>query len=304
MDDFAKCVITAESARTQKLLEIGIALSAETDLKKLLEKIISYARELTGADAGTLYAVSGENLEFKIIQNDTLGISLGGPGSEPITLAPVPITKSSVSGYVAVTGQMVNIADVYESSEFDFTGPRRYDEKTGYRSKSMLVVPMRDHQGEIIGVLQLLNAKDEATGETIAFPREVEPIASAFASQAAVSLNNAKLISEVRDLFESLIRVMATAVDAKSPYTGNHVHRVAKLNTMLAQAICDSREEPFRDMCFTADEMEEIRLAGWLHDVGKLTTPTYVMDKATKLQGVNDRVELLRLKFELAKART
>ncbi|TAL18794.1 GAF domain-containing protein [bacterium] len=292
--------LTLDASRTAKLVEVGIALSAETNLEKLLEKIISYARELTLADAGTLYTVNGGFLDFKIIQNDTLGIRLGGPGSEPITLAPVPITRSAVSGYAALTGTLVNIPDVYESSDFDFTGPRRYDEKTGYRSRSMLVVPMHDHEGTIIGVLQLLNCTDPAQKTVIPFPREVEPIASAFASQAAISLTNAKLIKEVRDLFESLIRVMATAVDAKSPYTGNHVQRVAKLNTLLAEEINACGEGVFAGVHFTEDQMSEIRISGWLHDVGKITTPTWVMDKSTKLQTVFDRIELVKSRFTAA----
>jgi HD-GYP domain-containing protein (c-di-GMP phosphodiesterase class II) len=292
--------LTIDASRTARLVEVGIALSAETNLEKLLEKIISYARELTLADAGTLYTVNGGFLDFKIIQNDTLGIRLGGPGSEPITLAPVPITESAVSGYAALTGKLVNIPDVYESSAFDFTGPRRYDEKTGYRSRSMLVVPMHDHEGAIIGVLQLLNCTDPVKKAVVPFPAEVEPIASAFASQAAISLTNAKLIKEVRDLFESIIRVMATAVDAKSPYTGNHVQRVAKLNTLLAEEINCCDEGVFSEVHFTEDQMSEIRISGWLHDVGKITTPTWVMDKSTKLQTVFDRIELVRSRFNAA----
>ncbi len=288
-------------AKISRLIEVGIALSAETDLNILLEKIVSYARELTGADAGTLYTVSGEFLNFTIIQNDTLGIRLGGSTGAPISLDPVPINESSVSGFVASKGLAVNIADVYQSDMFDFTGPKRYDKKTGYRSRSMLVVPMRDHDHTVIGVLQLLNALDPVTGEVGEFEPELGELAGAFASQAAVALTNARLINEVRELFDSLIRVLAVAVDAKSPYTGNHVQRVAILNYMIAKAISDSNRGTFAKVKFTDKELDEVRVAGWLHDVGKVTTPVWVMDKATKLATLLDRIELIRVRFELIK---
>lgn len=288
--------------RMRRLIEVGISLSAETDLDRLLEKIVGYARELTGADGGTLYTVEGEKLHFRIIQNDSLSIFQGGASGGELTLEPVPLALSTVSGYAALTGEMVNIEDVYSSDKFDFTGPKTYDSRTGYRSRSMLVAPMKDHEGSIIGVLQLLNAKDPATGATIPFDAEVESMVAAFASQAAIAITNARLIGEVRELFESLIRVLAAAVDAKSPYTGNHVQRVALLNYLMAAAINKAEDDPFSGVRFSDFELDEIRLAGWLHDVGKVTTPTWVMDKATKLQTIFDRVELVKTRFELISA--
>lgn len=155
--------------RMARLIEVGISLSAETNLDRLLEKIVAFARELTGADGGTLYTVEGDKLHFKIIQNDSLGIFRGGASGEALSLEPVPMDRSTVSGYAAVTGELVNIEDVYYSDKFDFTGPKRYDQRTGYRSQSMLVVPMRDYEGQVIGVLQLLNAKDAESGATVPF---------------------------------------------------------------------------------------------------------------------------------------
>lgn len=285
----------------ERLIEIGIALSAELDLLLLLEKIVGCAREMTHADAGTLYLLKDNKLHFRIVQNETLGIFYGGKTGKFINLDPVPLTKSNVSAYVALTGETVNIEDVYESEEFDFTGPRKYDAKTGYRSKSMLVVPMKNHEGEIIGVLQLMNAKDKKIGTITAFPDAVVDLTRAFASQAAVALENAHLIKEIKDLFESLIQVLAVAVDAKSPYTGNHVQRVAMLNVSIAQAINEADEGPFADVFFNEQEMEEIRLAGWLHDVGKVTTPVWVMDKSRKLETIFDRIELIKTRFGLIK---
>lgn len=285
-----------------RLVEVGISLSAETNLERLLEKIVTYARELTLADAGTLYTLEEDRLHFKIIQNDTLGIFRGGATGEALSMEPVPLNRSMVSGYVALTGEFVNIEDVYSSDKFDFAGPKKYDERTGYRSRSMLVAPMRDHEGEVIGVLQLLNATDPETGASIPFAQDVENLTRAFASQAAIALTNAKLISEVRDLFESLIRVLAAAVDAKSPYTGNHVQRVALLNYLIAASINEASDGPFSQVRFTDFELDEMRLAGWLHDVGKVTTPTWVMDKSTKLQTIFDRIGLVETRFSLIAA--
>jgi GAF domain-containing protein len=162
---------------------------------------------------------------------------------------------SNVSAYAALTGKSVKIDDVYASEEFDFTGPRNYDRRTGYRSRSMLVVPMKDREGSVIGVLQLINAVDPETGEICAFSDDVLGLAEALASQAAVALANARLIEETKRLFESLIKVLAVALDAKSPYTGNHVQRVALLNTALAKAVNEAVDGPFADVRFSRDEM-------------------------------------------------
>jgi len=284
-----------------RLIDIGIALSAELDLDRLLEKIVQYTRELTHADAGTLYLLIQGKLHFKIIQNDSLGISKGGTGSY-INLPPVELDKTNVSAYTAITGETVNIDDVYESEDFDFTGPRKYDATTGYRSRSMLVVPMKNHKGECIGVLQLLNATDPSSGTIIPFPPEIVDCVRALTSQAAVSITNATLIKETKDLFESLIKVLAVSVDAKSHYTGNHVQRVAELNVWLARAVNETGTGPLKDIHFSEKEMEEIRLAGWLHDVGKIVTPVWVMDKSVKLESIVDRIGLLKLRFELIKS--
>ena len=283
--------------QVQRLTEIGIALSAELNLDVLLEKIVHHVRELTHADGGTLYLLSDNKLHWKIVQTGTLNIYQGGTTGTPINLDPFPLEKSHVSAYAALMGETVNIDDVYYSDEFDFTGPKRFDALKGYRTRSMLVVPMKDHEDSVLGVLSLVNATDPKTGEVTAFPDEVRDLTGALASQAAVAITNARLIDETKALFESLIRVLAVAVDAKSRYTGNHVQRVAEFNLALAKAINTSRKGPFADTHFSDEELEEIRIAGWLHDVGKVTTPVWVMDKATKLDAVFNRIDLIRTRF-------
>ena len=283
--------------RASRLIEIGIALSAETRLDELFDKIVAYARELTRADGGSLYLLEDGELRFRILQNASLGLFLREGEGESIRLGPVPLVKTNVSAYAALTGRTVVIDDVYTCRDFDFEGPRRYDAETGYRSRSMLVVPLKDTRGEVLGVLQLINATDPETGRVVGFRAEDVRLCEALASQAAVALANARLLHEVQEMLAALVRVLGVAIDAKSPYTGNHVQRVARLNVVLAKALSDADEEPFRDVSFSEEELEEIRIAGWLHDVGKVVTPVHVMDKATKLEGVFDGIDRIRERF-------
>ncbi|TAL16389.1 GAF domain-containing protein [bacterium] len=171
-----------------RLIEIIQDLAAEKNKDALLEKILSGARELTRADAGTLYVVSGGRLHFKVFQNDTIGINYGPTSETVLVLQPVSIDETTVSGFAASRGLALNIPDVYLSSSFDFSGPKKYDAKSGYKSKSMLVVPLRNKNGSVIGVLQLINSIDPATKEIVSFPRRLEELAAAFASHAAETL--------------------------------------------------------------------------------------------------------------------
>jgi HD-GYP domain-containing protein (c-di-GMP phosphodiesterase class II) len=293
----------------KKLTQIGVALSAEKNIGRLLELIVDEARKFTHADGGTLYIMSDDEqeLRFAIVQNDTLKIRMGGISDE-IEWNPVSLTNpdgspnySNVSAYAAVSGNVVNIPDVYDAEGFNFEGTRKFDEKTGYRSKSMLVVPMRNHERDIIGVLQLLNAMDTVTNEPIPFSSDSQEMTESLASQAAVALTNNRLIRDLENLLESVITSIATAIDEKSPYTGGHVRRVAKLTMAIVQKINESKDGPYADVFFNEDQMREIRIAAWLHDVGKVTTPEYVVDKSTKLETICDRIELLKTRFEILK---
>ena len=290
-----------------RLSEIGMALSAEQDRNRLLEMIVELARSLTHADAGTLYIVdhTGTKLEFVVLQNDTMNVRLGGTSGNPVTLPPVHLYKedgepnhANVSSHVALTRQSVNIDDVYSAEGFDFTGTRRYDESTGYRSQSMLVMPMENHEHEIIGVLQLLNAKDPQTGEVTGFSQERMEAVRSLASQAAVALTNTQLINGLKELLYSFMRSIAAAIDAKSPYTKGHIDRVVDLTMRIAESINNQTEGPYAGVSFNANEMEELKLAAWMHDVGKITTPVHVVDKSTKLETIVDRLEFIRARFK------
>ncbi len=297
------------TSQISRLSDIGIALSSQHDLDRLLEMIVEEARRFTFADAGTLYILENNSLQFKILQNDTFKIRMGGTSGQEVKLPPVPLSKSNVSAYAAITGETVNIPDVYHADGFDFTGPRKYDETTGYKSTSMLVVPMTNHEGDVIGVLQLLNAKDLRTNQVVPFAEEFVALTKSLASQAAVAITNARLFHDMENLFDSFVNVMATAIDERSPYTGGHIKKVAALGLLMCEAINDLNDgkypdinapylERFKNLRFSKDQLKEMRIAGWMHDIGKITTPVHIVDKSVKLETIIDRIELVKQRFQ------
>ena len=281
----------------KKMSDIGRALSGVHDLNTLLEMIVDQARSFTNADAGTLYIVENNTLRFQIVQNDSLKIRMGGKSGGTIPFPPVELKETNVSAFVALKGISVNIPDVYDTDLFDFTGPKKFDQSTGYRSKSMLVVPLRNHENDVIGVLQLLNATNPISNEVIAFSQDYENLSESLASQAAVSITNAKLIANMTELFEAFVKVMATAIDEKSPVTGGHIRRVAELTLTMAEVIHDLDEGHFKDKTFSPDQMYELRIAAYMHDIGKVTSPVEIVEKAKKLQTIFDRIQYVRLRM-------
>ena len=296
-------------ARLDQLNEIGVALSKETDTNRLLEAILVAAQKITNADGGTLYRMTEERtLKFEIMRNDTLAIAMGGTTGVEIPFYPVHLfdkdavpIKSMVAAYAVHHDQSVNIADAYTEEGFDFSGTKNFDKKTGYRSKSFLTVPMKNHENEIIGVLQLLNAKNPASGVVTAFSKEAQQLAESLASQAAIALTNRALISHLENLFESFISLINAAIDDKSPYTAGHCARVPQLTMLLAEAVDAIRVGPLRDFSMSEKDRYELKIAGLLHDCGKVTTPVHVVDKATKLETIFDRIHLLDTRFEVIK---
>ena len=295
--------------RLEELNHIGIALSQERDINRLLERILVAAKDITHADGGTLYRMTEEkSLKFEIIRNDTLGIAMGGTTGVEIPFYPIYLfdkdgkaVNSMVAAYAVHHDRSVNIADAYTEEGFDFTGTKNFDKKTGYRSRSFLTMPMKNHEGQIIGVLQLINAKDPRSGEVVAFSDTDQHLAESLASQAAIALTNRLLINHLENLFESFISLMNSAIDDKSPYTGGHCQRVPMLTMMLAEAVDNCKVGPLRDFAMTERDRYELKIAGLLHDCGKVTTPVHVVDKATKLQTIFDRVALIDTRFEVVK---
>jgi HD-GYP domain-containing protein (c-di-GMP phosphodiesterase class II) len=293
-----------------QLSEIGIALSAQKEPRQLLNLILRGAKNILNADAGTLYLVDEAQtaLHFEIIANDTLGIFIDESNPQSPSLPPVALyddqgrpNTTTVAAYAALNSCTVNIPDAYAAAGFDFTGTRKFDARTGYRSCSFLTVPMKNHENALIGVLQLINAKEPGTGAIIPFSPQSQRLAESLASQAAIALSNNRLIEEFRLLFESFIELIAEAIDNKSPYTGKHCRRVPELTMMLAEAACRSNHGIFRNFTMTDEELYELRIAGLLHDCGKVTTPVHVIDKATKLETIFDRIHLIDTRFEVLK---
>ena len=295
-------------SKLEYLNAIGVALSQERDINRLLETILVAAKNLTRADGGTLYRLVDDRLHFEIMRNDSLAIAMGGTSGTAIPFYPIPLhdkdgnpNLTMIAAYVAINDRTVNIADAYTEEGFDFSGTRNFDKRTGYRSTSFLTVPMKNHEGEIIGVLQLLNAIDAGTGAVTVFSDEDRRLAESLASQAAIALTNRLLIQQLEVLFESLIELINTAIDDKSPYTGGHCKRVPTLTMMLAEAAHASAEGPLASFRMTDKDRYELKIAGLLHDCGKITTPVHVVDKATKLQTIFDRIALVDTRFEVLK---
>lgn len=298
--------------RLEQLNEIGAALSHERNIDHLLENILLAAKAITRADGGTLYRVSEDqrSLRFEIVRTDSLKIAYGGTSGEPISamLSDLPLYRadgepnhSMIAAYSAIHGKTVNIADAYTAEGFDFSGTRQFDQVTGYRSQSFLSVPMKNHENEVIGVLQLINTIDAESGLVCEFSDADQRLAESLASQAAVALTNRQLITQLEELFESFIKLINLAIDEKSPYTGGHCQRVPSLTMMLAEAAAATHEGPLASFSMNDKDRYELKIAGLLHDCGKITTPVHVVDKATKLQTIFDRIHMVDTRFEVLK---
>tara|TARA_B100001142_G_scaffold7466_1_gene7415 strand:- start:6109 stop:7794 length:1686 start_codon:yes stop_codon:yes gene_type:complete len=291
------------------LANIGLALSKEKNMSKLLEMILIEAKRIANSDGGTLYMMTNDNrLRFEIMMTDSLSFHMGGTSGKDIPFYPVKLyddegkpNKSMIAAYVGLTGETVNISDAYKAKGFDFSGTKMFDEKTGYHSQSFLTVPLKNHEDEIIGVLQLLNAQSQNSKKIISFASDVQEMVEALASQAAVAITNKNLIKDLEALFESFIKLIASAIDAKSPYTGGHCARVPEITMLLAKAVQDTIDGPFADISFTDKEMYELKIAAWLHDCGKVATPEFVVDKSTKLETIYDRVNEVETRFAALK---
>ncbi|HIM26407.1 MAG TPA: HD domain-containing protein [Candidatus Marinimicrobia bacterium] len=286
---------------------IGLGLSKEKDMDKLLEMILLEAKRIANADGGTLYMMTDDQrLKFTIMITDSLNIHMGGTSGKEIPFYPVKLymddgqpNKTMIAANAGLTGDTINIPDAYTAKGFDFSGTKAFDEKTGYRSKSFLTVPLKNHEAEIIGVLQLLNAHDVKTKKVISFSDSVQISVEALSSQAAVTITNKNLIRDLEILFESFIKLIASAIDAKSPYTGGHCARVPEITLMLAESVNEINDGPFAGVQFTDKEMYELKIAAWLHDCGKVTTPEAVVDKGTKLETIYDRIHTVATRFEV-----
>ena len=276
-----------------RMIAIAIDLSAEKDFDTLMQKILLEAMEVCHCDAGTVYMKEKDHLNFHTVYTKSKGIP-AAEQSRNANLPPVPLSRSHVCACAVIDNKMINLPDVYESKEYDFTGAQRYDAINDYRTGSMLVIPMCDEKGEIIGVLQLINSLDES-GNTIPFDPAYEQIVSALASLAAVSLNNHKLAQEVTDLLHSFVRVMVDAIDARSSYNATHTKSMVKYAAKFLAWL----DETDQDWKLPEEKKDAFLMSVWLHDIGKLIVPLEIMDKPDRLgkhySAIKSRIEIAQL---------
>lgn len=290
----------------ERLLQVGLALSSEKNRDRLVERILLEAKSLCHADGGTLYLrTEDDQLRFAILRTDSLGLRFGGEDApDPSHLLPIPLflgdaktpNHHNVASYAANLRRSVNIPDIYTAEGFDFSGSRQFDAANQYRSQSILTVPMTAQTGKVIGVLQLLNAQDES-GARIAFGPNKQELVEALASQAAVALDNQLLLTAQRRLMEAIIEVLANAIDDKSAYTGGHCRRVPELTEALVRAVYEDPQHGHSPSEMSDEAWYELKIAAWLHDCGKVTTPVHVMDKSTKLETIHDRIHEIETRF-------
>ncbi|MGK0291203.1 MAG: HD-GYP domain-containing protein (c-di-GMP phosphodiesterase class II) [bacterium] len=303
------------SKKVQILTSTGVELSKEQNQDRVLEIILEAAREITNSDAGTVYLIREEYvddvfrpgeieasyLDFKVLQTESTNTFLGGTRGK-IPLPPVPLeidgkpNNTAVSAYCANTSEVINLPDVYEAEGFDFSGTKKYDKQTGYRSQSMLVIPLRDHENNIIGVLQLINRRDQQE-RVIPFSIEDQEQIFSISYQTAASITTQQLIKDQKDLFDAFLKVIAVGLGEKSPYTYSHIQRVALSTLTIAESLNHWKEGMYKSISFNKTQMEELELAGWMHDIGKMTTPEHVVSKQIKLQVLTDRLEIIIERF-------
>ena len=296
--------------RIERLNNISLSLSREDDINVIFELILEEAKYLTNADGRTLYMKNddGMTMDFEILHNDSMNLMKGGTSSEKINFPNISLfdkngkpNMKNVNTYVAHTGETLNITDAYKENEFDFSGTIEIDKKTGYHSKSFLNVPLKNHENNTIGVMQLINSINKDSGKIQSFSVEMEELVESLASQGAVALTNKKLVLELNNLFESFIKLIAGAIDEKSPYTGGHCERVPEIAMSLANAMANFNEGKYKDFSLSKDEAYELYIASWLHDCGKVVTPVHIVDKAKKLETITDRIEVINTRFEVMK---
>jgi HD-GYP domain-containing protein (c-di-GMP phosphodiesterase class II) len=294
-------------AETDRLLGIGRALSSERNISRLHEMIVRSARELTRADSGSLFLLeNGDDGERKL----RFAVAQTGPTDAGTHIGAVlPLSRGSISGYSATSGEIVRLDDAYhipESAEYSFNPS--FDKQTGYRTKSVLVVPMRDHEDAIVGVIMLINRKPSfdlvltspaMTEEVVEpFDERCESVLQSLASQAGVALENKMLLDSIQDLFEQFVRASVKAIEVRDKSTQGHSSRVAELTVAQAHALNEVAAGPLAALKFNDDQLREMRYASLLHDFGKVAVPEYIFGKAKKLP--DGKLESIRLRFLLA----
>jgi HD-GYP domain-containing protein (c-di-GMP phosphodiesterase class II) len=303
VDDLAATMAVMKSS-IQQFIEISKALSAEKDFNRLLENILLEARKVCNADGGSiiLYDDETHTADVRFAYNQRINMHYGGSSKNEVPFVKISLDnqpRNIIEHYVVLRGKTIAIDDLAKHTEFDCRHlSERYD-RGDYRCRSLLSLPLRNRQDEIIGALELVNARSKVDDHIIEFKPEIVSYVQALSSQAAIALDNRRLLKAQKDLMDSFIQLIAGAIDAKSPYTSGHCQRVPELARMLAEAAHSSDAGPFKSFRLSDDEWYELHIASWLHDCGKVTTPEYVVDKATKLECVYNRLHEIRMRFEV-----
>lgn len=289
-----------ERMQTDKILEIGILLASERNYDELLSKIVNCAMELTNSDGGTLYLYEEEKLKFCITKTRSLHVDRKGMGGEQYP--PVEMDEKKVCAYSAIHRKLMNIEDVYGCEEFDFSGPREYDKMTGYHTQSVLVFPMVNHEEKLVGVVQLINAQNEA-GEVIPYRKEYEKILESLGSQAAVAVSNMKFVQEIEQLMFSITQVFTDAIDTRIPYNYYHSRNVCFYARQFVDYVNKEHANGRCEYFFTAERGDELLMAALMHDIGKMVIPNQVINKTTRLDGrralVTERFERLSALYRI-----
>jgi HD-GYP domain-containing protein (c-di-GMP phosphodiesterase class II) len=266
-----------ERLSDDRIIQIALKLTTEKDFDRLMADIIEEAMTLTNCDGGTIYSLEGEDLFFQ----DMITLSKGFHKSRSlgeIDLPPVNLNAENISAISAREKKRINIPDIYDSTEYDFSGPQKYDALNGYRTTSMLVLPMIDDKDKVIGVLQLINAQDE-DGKVIPFSEDYEMTVAAMTNLAAVSMNNHRLTKEISETLHAFVKVMAKAIDMRSSYNANHTRSMVRYSQRFIKWL----NERGGDWTFDEDHEDSFLMSVWLHDIGKLIIPLEIMDKPTRL---------------------
>ncbi|XOV84353.1 MAG: HD-GYP domain-containing protein [bacterium] len=285
--------------RMHQLSQISLALTEQISEQELLQTLLTEARKIAHCEGGSLFLKEEDvdqqaSLVFKLAQNDVVDF--------PFVESRLPLTATSIAGYVAATGQELNIRDVYQlSDDVPYQFNRSFDDQMGYRTRSMLTIPMRDHRERVVGVLQFVNRVDAATGAALAFDAEITEMLRAIASQAAVSIQKNTLLKDINELFESFVQASVKTIEQRDPATSGHSFRVAETTVALLQALPKSGVAEFAHLNLTAEHIQEVRYAALLHDFGKIGVPEAILVKPKKL--TDERLEVIRYRFELQKER-
>ncbi|QKF58991.1 HD domain-containing phosphohydrolase [Aliarcobacter lanthieri] len=289
-----------------RFMDINLKLASEQDKEQLYEMILTLIRDLTKSDAGTLYLISEDKkyLDFKVVQNNSLNVFLGTKeqkiswNSLPLYLENGKQNREMVAVVSALDNKIINIQDVYNSTEYNFEGTKKFDNTTNYCSKSMLVIPLVNHENDVIGVIQLINKNIKEKNSF--FTSDDEKILKALSFQAAMALTNTRLIASLEEFLEAFVSAIANAIDAKSRHTSTHITKMSKLAPLIAKSI-SADDTIYKNTVYSKNDLKEIELAAKLHDVGKISIPEWVIDKSTKLQKLLDGFELIKLRVEVIK---